>query len=157
MLPEEGNSEREEALNDVSTAVEMDYEECPSPRTNQETRAVWERYKEVGKLPKRIQARRKSVGKENGITRRSLTGKVSLDFVQSIPYDLMHSLLLGWVKLVTSLVLGRHSKESDVKCHFVPHESTQIRINASPGAGSQAVPESWERPPSSFEYIYIRL
>ena len=91
--------------------------------------------------------------RETGIKRRPVTGKLSLDFVQSIPYDLMHSLLLGWVKIVTTLVLGRHPKQADVNCPFLLDESTQIRINASLDAGPQGVPESWGGPPSSFEYI----
>ena len=43
MLPEGGDSDREKALNNVATAVKWLYEECPSPRTNEETRPVWER------------------------------------------------------------------------------------------------------------------
>ena len=62
--------------------------------------------------------------RETGIKRRPVTGKFSLDFVQSIPYDPMHSLLLGWVKLVTTLVLGQHPKQADVNCPFF---STKVR------------------------------
>lgn len=65
----------------------------------------------------------------------------------------MHSLHLGWVKLVTYLVLGRHPKQSDLVSPFLLDQSTQIGINASLDAGSQGVPESWGRPPSTSEYL----
>ena len=46
MLPEGGDSDRQGALHDAATAVKRLYKECPSSRTNLETRAVWEEYKE---------------------------------------------------------------------------------------------------------------
>lgn len=136
---------------DDSTFFEL---EGPGRRSNTETRGVW---KEIRALQSRkFQGQKKAMRKliqETGIKRKPKLCDLSLDFVQSLPYDPMHLCLLGWVKLIAQLSTGYHPKCALLQPSYaVSSESLQV-INCSLESGTRGIPSTWGRPPLSLERL----
>ncbi|CAN8070513.1 unnamed protein product [Agarophyton chilense] len=129
LLPEQSTFNCKLATINVGKALEWLTNECPEPRTNNQTRAIWKKYDVLRRTSHRGSAlNQKHIMKTTGIKRRPFAGTLPLDFVQSLPYDPMHTLLLGWVKLVANLILGLHPKDSKLPRPFILLNETKEQL-----------------------------
>lgn len=126
--------------------------ECPERRSDFETRQVWKQLEKLKRSSARgSKAKLKRLPKETGILRKPVLGILSIDFVHSIPYDPMHLLFLGWVKLLISLLCGFHPKTSSETPHVIPCAHLDA-LNESLRTNYSRIPACWGRGPDSLEY-----
>lgn len=79
-------------------------------------------------------------------------GKLSLNLVHSVPYDPMHLIFLGLIRLLLRLFFGLHPKvrESD---WFVLSEGRQRVINRALSRAFCGIPTQWGRKTESIEFL----
>ena len=100
----------------------------------------------------RTHGRSKSaIMKPTGIKRRPILSRLSLKFPDAFPYDSMHLLLQGWVKLLIMLLCGIHPKTVALNSPFVLGSDSLSRMNNALQHSSRGFPAAWGRPPPSIE------
>ena len=126
--------------------------ECPERRSDFETRQVWKQLDKLERSSARgSKAKLKRLQKETGILRNPVLGRLTMDFVHSIPYDPMHLLFLGWVKLLISLLCGFHPKTTSETPYAIPCAHFDA-LNESLRTNYSGIPACWGRGPESLEY-----
>lgn len=143
--------EDSENCSDAATFIEL---ECTKRRYDSETRDAWSKIRNL--KSRNFRGQKKAVSeliKTTGIKRKPLLSKLSLDFVESLPYDPMHLCLLGWVKLVAALSTGFHSKVAQLRSSYAVSTTVLDSMNTSLSSGSRGIPSSWGRPPLSLSSL----
>ena len=124
--------------------------ETPELRSDNQTRKVWER---IGKaLSSSKRGDRSRIAKETGISRVPIIGILPLDFVESTPYDPMHLIFLGMIRLLLRLFFGKHRKTEGIDT-FVMSEEKQTEINRALERAYVGIPSQWGRKPESLEFL----
>lgn len=65
----------------------------------------------------------------------------------------MHLCLLGWVKLLLTLLTGSHSKTQRLGSPYVLSKTSQTLINEALNGGAGGIPGSWGRAPLSLDSL----
>ena len=135
-----------------STASRWIILECPQPRSHAEVEFIWRRLTYLKhNLRRGAKTDLQRYIKMTGIKRKPIMARLSLDFVQSVPYGPMHLLLLGWVKHIILLSSGIHPK---AKLSPLNYGSTHIsHVNKSLRDGGNGITPSWGRPTLSIEHL----
>lgn len=92
---------------------------------------------------------------DTGITRCPLLSRLSLDFVNSLPYDPTHLCLLGWVKLLLTRFSGSDPRTKRLESSYVVSAETSNSINQILQNGAGGIPASWGRRP--LEMMHLSL
>ena len=128
--------------------------ECPEPRTDIETRQVWPKIAKIKKQKNRgWKQALKSISQETGIKRKPVVSELSIDMVESVPYDPMHLVLSGWVGLLIRLTFSLHPRSSSSNSPQYVDVQMMHHMNKHLEKGSVGLPEKWGRPPLSLEFF----
>ena len=139
-------------VDSTSTASRWIKLECPQPRSHAEVEFIWRRLTYLKQNERRgAKTDLQRYIKMTGIKRKPIMARLSLDFVQSVPYDQMHLLLFGWFKHIILLSSGIHPK---AKLSPLNYGSTYIsHVNKSMRDGGNGILTSWGRPTLSIQHL----
>ena len=121
-------------------------DECPFPRTDRGTRKAWKDL-DFAKRSKYTKKFISNLVRQTGIRRTPIFLVLNIVFGFGLPYDFMHQVLLGYVKLVISLLTGFHTKCSDMMCTYVLPSCKLDLINLSLHNAPEGIPSAWGRAP----------
>ena len=133
---------RVEALRSICCVPEV--EEAPL-RTSEETKRLWSEADAL--LCSGTAAQRGRFMKASGIKRKPALSSLQMNFTHGAPHDPMHLLLLGWVKHVATLFVGKDDRCKGKNCSHIINEEKRGAIDDSLRAGFATTPSSWGRPP----------
>ena len=85
--------------------------------------------------------------KSSGIKRRPALSSLRMDFTHGAPHDPMHLLSLGWVKHLTSLLIGERGNCMRLGCSHVLSSDAKDAVSNALRAGSKTILAVWGRPP----------
>ena len=119
--------------------------EPPVLRTSEETVRLWREAQTLRVGPNA--AKHKRFVKLHGVRRRPMLSEIHMDFTDGCPHDPMHLLLLGWVKHITSLLVGEDSRCIGTGCTHALSEEAREVVNKTLRSAAATIPSSWGRPP----------
>ena len=114
-------------------------------RTSRETKRLWDEADAL--LRNGTVAQHRRFMKESGIKKKPALSSLEMNFTHGTPHDPMHLLLLGWVKHMTVLLVGKDDRCKGKDCSHIVSEEKRRLIDDSLKAGSSTIPSSWGRPP----------
>ena len=79
-----------------------------------------------------------------------------MNFSHGVPHEPMHLLLLGWVKHVAVLLVGKDDRCKGKNCAHIISEEKRRLIDDSLRAGSATIPSSWGGPPLELAEVSSR-
>ena len=94
--------------------------------------------------------------KASGIKRKSALSSLQMSFAHGAPHDPMHLLLLGWVKHVAALLVGKGGQCKARGCSRIISEENRRAIDGSLRAGFATTPSFWGRPPLELSKLSSR-
>lgn len=85
----------------------------------------------------------KTISEDSGIKRSPDISRLSMDFVNGLPYDPMKKCLLGFVCHLPSLLLGRHPKSTLNIAHYIQSETVIATMKFCIEQCQSIIPAGW--------------
>lgn len=117
--------------------------ECPEPRGHEDLDTIWTTLSNLmAKTEHKSKGYVTKLQKSTRVKRKPLISVLLLENVQSVPYDPMHLVFLGWVKLLLILSTGKHKRHTNIKSPYIIPENVLLNINTFLSNGARGIPSS---------------
>lgn len=126
--------------------------ECHPHRTSNQLKNVWDELRVASE--NNDLSKIKSISDRTGIKRCPEISRLNMDFVNGSPYDPMHQCLIGFVRHLLFLLLGRHPKSVLQNAAYIQSEAIICTINSTIEQSQTLIPSGWGRAPLSLNFIH---